>query len=260
MENLVNKRSNQRGREEGFTLIELLIVIVVLGVLSAIVLFAVGSARDDAVASSCKAERVTIETAQEGYKAKNLGGYASTFALLVGSGTDSFLKATPTKFTMSGGGTNYALAPVAPCTAANSNAAAGGGGGGGGTTTTTIGGGGGTTTTTVAASPPLYVSGGSLGCSNSCNTGETATASVGTWSGSPAPTFAYAWYRNDSGSASSPCPTGVPSGGGWSSLSGTGSTRTVPANDNNDDSLLVRITATNSQGSASRNLCVTYQD
>jgi prepilin-type N-terminal cleavage/methylation domain-containing protein len=35
-------------REDGFTLIELLIVIVVLGILASIVLFAIGSTKDDA--------------------------------------------------------------------------------------------------------------------------------------------------------------------------------------------------------------------
>ncbi|MGD9798164.1 MAG: type II secretion system protein, partial [Acidimicrobiia bacterium] len=43
-----------RQSEEGFSLIELLIVIVVLGILSAIVLFAGGNARTDSQISACK--------------------------------------------------------------------------------------------------------------------------------------------------------------------------------------------------------------
>ncbi|MCU1624765.1 MAG: type pilus assembly protein PilA [Frankiales bacterium] len=79
------------GREAGFTLIELLIVIVILGILAAIVVFAVGSARDDSVKASCKADTKTINTASEAYKAKN-GAYAADMATLQSGG---FIKSVP---------------------------------------------------------------------------------------------------------------------------------------------------------------------
>jgi prepilin-type N-terminal cleavage/methylation domain-containing protein len=50
-------------RNEGFTLIELLIVIVVLGILAGIVLFAVGSARDDAEGAASQADIKICKTA-----------------------------------------------------------------------------------------------------------------------------------------------------------------------------------------------------
>ena len=48
-------------KDEGFTLIELLIVIIVLGILAAIVVFAIGSTRKDSVASSCKTNYTAVE-------------------------------------------------------------------------------------------------------------------------------------------------------------------------------------------------------
>lgn len=56
--------------DEGFTLIELLIVIVILGILAAVVVFAVGGITDQGQESSCKAERKTVEVAIEAYRAQ----------------------------------------------------------------------------------------------------------------------------------------------------------------------------------------------
>ena len=71
-----------RRNENGFTLIELLIVIVILGVLAGIVVFAVGGIRDDATASACKADGKTVAVAAEAYNAKN-GAYPGGVAALV---------------------------------------------------------------------------------------------------------------------------------------------------------------------------------
>jgi type II secretion system protein G len=76
--------SNRR-YEHGFTLIELLIVVVVLGILAGIVIYAAGNSRGDAKASACSAEKAAVETALETYKAKN-GAYASDQAALVSGG------------------------------------------------------------------------------------------------------------------------------------------------------------------------------
>jgi general secretion pathway protein G len=57
--------------DEGFTLIELLIVIVVLGILAAVVVFALGSVTGNAKASSCNADAKTVETAVQAYNAQN---------------------------------------------------------------------------------------------------------------------------------------------------------------------------------------------
>ena len=85
------KRLRGGNPEGGFTLIELLIVIVILGVLAAVVVFAVSGITDRGTTSACKADFKTVETAQEAYYAKN-GSFASNVAALVTAG---FLRSAP---------------------------------------------------------------------------------------------------------------------------------------------------------------------
>ena len=60
--------------QRGFTLVELLIVIVILGILAGIVVFAVGNLTSNAKTNACATEKSTISTALEAYKA-NVGRY-----------------------------------------------------------------------------------------------------------------------------------------------------------------------------------------
>jgi prepilin-type N-terminal cleavage/methylation domain-containing protein len=62
-------------KDEGFTLIELLIVIVILGILATIVVFAVRGVTEDSQANACKATQKTYQTAIEAWYA---GGNATT--------------------------------------------------------------------------------------------------------------------------------------------------------------------------------------
>jgi prepilin-type N-terminal cleavage/methylation domain-containing protein len=59
--------------ERGFTLIELLIVIVVLGILAAVVIFALGGITGKSAAASCTADGATISTALAAFNAENPG-------------------------------------------------------------------------------------------------------------------------------------------------------------------------------------------
>ena len=70
-----------RRNESGFTLIELLIVIVILGVLSGIVVFAVGGVTDRGKVAACKADVKSVEVAAEAAFAQN-GAYPATMAAL----------------------------------------------------------------------------------------------------------------------------------------------------------------------------------
>jgi prepilin-type N-terminal cleavage/methylation domain-containing protein len=58
--------------EKGFTLVELLIVIVILGILAGIVVFAVGNLTQDAGKNACKTEVDTTKTAAEAFKVRAL--------------------------------------------------------------------------------------------------------------------------------------------------------------------------------------------
>jgi prepilin-type N-terminal cleavage/methylation domain-containing protein len=89
--------------ERGFTLVELLIVIVILGILAGIVVFAVGNLTSNAQKNSCATEKSTIITADEAYKAQT-GSYTSGPGL-VASG---LLKSSPTLYTIDASG-NTAL-------------------------------------------------------------------------------------------------------------------------------------------------------
>src|SRR6266550_1599342 len=87
-------RMIERARqEEGFTLIELMIVIVILGVLAGIVVFAVGGITDRGTSAACKTDVSTMSTAVEAYYAKK-GFYPSDIvpSLTDPAGGNQFLK------------------------------------------------------------------------------------------------------------------------------------------------------------------------
>src|SRR5438045_4676843 len=91
------QRLQAKRNEEGFTLIELLIVIIVLGILAAIVVFAIGSTRKDSVASSCKTNYKAMELSAEAVNTKvgNYGSVANPNAaddLLASAGHGGLLK------------------------------------------------------------------------------------------------------------------------------------------------------------------------
>jgi len=79
-----------RANQSGFTLIELLIVIVILGVLAGIVVFAVTAFNNQGVSAACKSDVKNVEIASEAYYAAT-GNWAAT----IGALTPNYLKEAP---------------------------------------------------------------------------------------------------------------------------------------------------------------------
>jgi general secretion pathway protein G len=75
-------RKNGEKSEKGFTLIELLIVIVVLGILAGIVVFAMSNMTSQSAVSACKADAKSVEVATEGYRAQT-GAFPTNVNALV---------------------------------------------------------------------------------------------------------------------------------------------------------------------------------
>ncbi|MGN6474810.1 MAG: prepilin-type N-terminal cleavage/methylation domain-containing protein [Mycobacteriales bacterium] len=116
----------RKAADEGFTLIELLIVIIILGILAAIVVFAVGSTRSDAVTATCTTDIKTIQLAEEAYKTHS-GSYTSDQTVLAGANGN--LKSWPTNsaFTLALTGANgytITVSPVSPATKPTGSVAA----------------------------------------------------------------------------------------------------------------------------------------
>jgi prepilin-type N-terminal cleavage/methylation domain-containing protein len=88
---------------KGFTLVELLVVIVILGILAAVVVFAVSGITDRGKTNACKTEVRTVKTAVEAYNAE-FGVYPNSTGVLIGAGTGRFLESTPTYVTVGTGG------------------------------------------------------------------------------------------------------------------------------------------------------------
>ncbi|MGW6199551.1 type II secretion system protein [Kribbella sp. NPDC055110] len=82
---MLNRIHEARKNESGFTLIELLMVIIILGVLSGIVVFAVNGIQDRGAQSACKTDVKTVSVAAEAAYAQN-NTYPADMAALVASG------------------------------------------------------------------------------------------------------------------------------------------------------------------------------
>ena len=82
--------------EEGFTLIELLIVIVVLGILAAVVIFALGGITGKSAVAACEADGATVATAIAALEAQN-----PTWGV---SGTNGATNSLTTTQLLAGGG------------------------------------------------------------------------------------------------------------------------------------------------------------
>ena len=67
MENHIEVQEKQ---DKGFTLVELLIVIVILGILATVTVFAVRGITDQGKTSTCKADSKTLQTGYEAYIAQ----------------------------------------------------------------------------------------------------------------------------------------------------------------------------------------------
>ena len=65
------KRQKDAGEISGFTMIEVLIVIVVLGILAAVVIFALGGITGKSALASCEADGATVSTALAAFNAQN---------------------------------------------------------------------------------------------------------------------------------------------------------------------------------------------
>jgi general secretion pathway protein G len=110
----------KRSGEGGFTLVELLIVIVILGILAAIVVLAIGGLKDTAQSANCKAGLNTIKSAEDAYFAQN--NTYGTMGQLTG-GANKLLKTDPSADLSIGGVSATAYTVSATGNGACTNAA-----------------------------------------------------------------------------------------------------------------------------------------
>ena len=127
--------------DRGFTLVELLIVIVILGILATVTVFAVRGITNQGQDSACAADEKTLQVAAEAYMAQN-GTYPADVTTMVNEGllrdvstnwTYTHVASTPAHPANSGpdnilgnadddispavaaGGENFTLSPAAAC-------------------------------------------------------------------------------------------------------------------------------------------------
>lgn len=100
-----------RPRDDGFTLVELLIVVVVLGVLAVVTVFAVRGITDRSADNACAVEFDNLVKAQEVHRVLN-GSYADE-ATLVSSGT---ITDASTMYDVTATGDSYQVVSSGECT------------------------------------------------------------------------------------------------------------------------------------------------
>jgi prepilin-type N-terminal cleavage/methylation domain-containing protein len=112
--------AKKRSGEGGFTLVELLIVIVILGILAAIVVLAIGGLSGSAKTASCKSGSKTVESAEDAFYATQTPPAYGTLAQLETAG---LLKqaAADIPFTAAPAGVGYAITGTGDCAGTNIN-------------------------------------------------------------------------------------------------------------------------------------------
>jgi general secretion pathway protein G len=86
MTNHIEVEETNSKKDKGFTLVELLIVIVILGILATVTVFAVRGITDKGKTSACTADQKTLQVALESYYAQNGNTVIPTEAQLVTAG------------------------------------------------------------------------------------------------------------------------------------------------------------------------------
>src|SRR5205823_2998702 len=81
---MLNRLRTRAAEESGFTLIDLLIVMIILGILATIVLFATGTFTTQSKTAACKANARILTIAEAAYAASHTGTVSAHNPTLLG--------------------------------------------------------------------------------------------------------------------------------------------------------------------------------